>query len=175
MIEIREAAIENDYDAVRILAYALLNWLREIYPEAQNLFEQDLKTVEADVASFIDAGGSSARRLLVAEYDGQVAGMVALQDKGERTCEMKQMFVDPMFRGKGIGRALATTLLSDAQALGYLRMRLSTGKRQVAAQELYRSLGFQITPPYQTLPENLRSLFLFMYLSFKQSIPLDTE
>src|SRR5690348_16923810 len=111
MIAIREVRTKKDFAAVCALTYALINWLGQIYPEVQSLFEQDLKTIEADVASYLEAGGQSPGRLLVAEYDGQVVGMVAMQEKGERTCEMKQMFVDPAFRGKGIGRLLATTLL----------------------------------------------------------------
>src|SRR5690348_14588278 len=94
MTVVREFSVEKDFDPVCALTYALISWLGQIYPEAQSLFEQDLQTVEADVVSFSDAGGQSPGRLLIAEYDGQVVGMVALHDKGERTCEMKHMFVD---------------------------------------------------------------------------------
>ena len=87
-----------------------------------------------------------------------------MRGMGHRMCEMKQMFVSTQFRGKGMGRALATTLIDDARALGYVQMRLSTGVRQVAAQGLYRSLGFQGIPAYHEVPESIRSVLLFMEL-----------
>ena len=164
MIEVREATTENDLDSVRTQVRTFIGWLQQVYPEAQDVFDRDSKTVEAELASLPGAYGPPTGRLLVAYYDSAVAGTVAMQDMGHRICEMKQMFVSTEFRGKGLGRALATTLISDARALGYVQMRLSSGVRQVAAQGLYRSLGFQEILSYHDVPESLRSVLLFMEL-----------
>lgn len=72
--------------------------------------------------------------------------------------------VDATFRGQGIGRALATALISAARALGYVQMRLDTGPRHIATQGLYRSLGFPDIPPYRAVPEDLQAMFVFMEL-----------
>jgi len=74
------------------------------------------------------------------------------------------MFVLPQFHGKGIGRALATELINQSRKMGFARMRLDTSHGQVAAQGLYRSLGFQEIPPYHELPENVRTNMVFMEL-----------
>jgi ribosomal protein S18 acetylase RimI-like enzyme len=74
------------------------------------------------------------------------------------------MFVYPDFHGQGIGRALATTLIGESRKCGYSRMLLETGRGQVAALGLYRSLGFQEIPPYHDTPEELRTNMVFMEL-----------
>ncbi len=77
---------------------------------------------------------------------------------------MKHMFVLSKFQVKGIGRALATTLINESRKHGYARTRLDTSIGQVAAQGLYRSLGFQEIPPYYELPESVRTSMIFMEL-----------
>lgn len=164
MIEVREAATESELNSVRTLVQSFIGWLRQVYPEAQDAFDQDARAVEADLASLPSAYGSPTGKLLVAYSDGEVAGTVALRDMGQRICEMQRMFVEAKFRGQGIGRVLATALINDARALGYRQMWLSTGQRHVAAQGLYRSLGFQDIPAYHEVPESLRPVVVFMGL-----------
>jgi GNAT superfamily N-acetyltransferase len=78
---------------------------------------------------------------------------------------MKSMFVDSQHLGKGIGRALAEAILQEARFIGYTRMRLDTGPRQIAAQTLYRSLGFREIEPYYELPQELKEIAIFMELT----------
>ena len=155
MIEIRPATTNADFDAVRRLTYALIAWLQHLYPEAYDLFEQDKRSMEA---------APLAEKVLVADDQGEIVGCVALRDRGQGICEMQQMFVDVAYRGQGIGRALATALIDDARRAGYGQMRLSTGVKQVTAQQLYRSLGFQEIAPYHVVPDSLRSKLVFMAL-----------
>jgi len=88
--------------------------------------------------------------LLAAHCDGQIVGCVALRKIGESLCEMKRLYVQAAFQGRGIGRALAEAILEEARRIGYKRMRLDTVLEP--AKRLYRSLGFLEIPPYQHVP-----------------------
>ena len=51
-----------------------------------------------------------------------------------------------------LGGQLIERLLATARALGYQRMVLDTLEDMIAAQTLYRSLGFRETEPYYFNP-----------------------
>lgn len=90
-----------------------------------------------------------AGRLLVAEYRGQLAGCVALHKLDSEVCEMKRLYLRPQLRGRGVGRALAETVIAEARGIGYRKMRLDTVAPVMPnAVALYRRLGFVEIGPY---------------------------
>ena len=94
-------------------------------------------------------------RLLLAEYEGQLAGCVAVHKLEDGICEMKRLYVRPQFRRLKVGRALAESIIAEARSIGigYRRMRLDTVAPLMAnAVSLYRQLGFQEIAPYRTNP-----------------------
>jgi len=92
-------------------------------------------------------------RLLIAEYEGQLAGCVALRKLDDAVCEMKRLYLRPQFRGKGLGRALADRIILEARGIGYRRMRLDTVEPVMKdAVAMYRKIGFQEIAPYRKNP-----------------------
>ena len=92
-------------------------------------------------------------RLLLADYEGQLAGCVALHKWEAGVCEMKRLYLRPSFRGKGLGRMIADTIIAEARNIGYQHMRLDTIEPIMKdAVEMYRKLGFREIAPYRPNP-----------------------
>lgn len=92
-------------------------------------------------------------RLLLAEYEGQLAGCVALHEWEPGICEMKRLYLRPSFRGKGLGRVIAEKIIVEARNIGYRQMRLDTiAPIMKDAVEMYRKLGFKEIEPYRPNP-----------------------
>lgn len=92
-------------------------------------------------------------RLLLAECDGQSVGCVALHQLEPQICEMKRLYLQPSYRGQGLGRRLAEAVINEARIIGYKRMRLDTVEPMMKdAVQLYRALGFRAIAPYQPNP-----------------------
>ena len=91
-------------------------------------------------------------RLLMAIDNADTAGCVALRPLHQTVCEMKRLFVRPAYRGRGLGRALAEQVVSEARSIGFAAMRLDTLPHMHGAIRLYESLGFVRRPAYYDTP-----------------------
>jgi putative acetyltransferase len=112
-------------------------------------FEQELLTLPGRYAP------PSGRLFVAYASDGPV-GCIALRDISAQTttgtCEMKRLYVVPAHRGTGLGRRLCEVLIAEARAMGYRLMKLDTSGDMLAAQRLYRGLGFRPCERYNNDP-----------------------
>jgi len=101
--------------------------------------------------------------LLIAECDGQAAGVGALRMLGPGVAEVKRMYVAPQWRARHLGSALLDRLLAAAGERGATIVRLDTVRFMAEAQRLYRSRGFVERPPYEgtEIPQHLQKHWLF--------------
>ncbi len=129
-----------------------LDVVKELFREyeASLPFDLSFQNFEQELAGLPGRYAPPSGRLLLARRDGAFVGCVALRQIGNGVCEMKRLFVQPAFQGKGIGKALAQAIIEEARRIGYKRMRLDTVLEP--AKSLYRSLGFREIPPYQHVP-----------------------
>ena len=79
---------------------------------------------------------------VVARDSGRAVGCGAIRVLDPTTAEVKRMFSEPAWRGRGVGHAVLEALESAARELGVRRLVLETGVHQHAAIGLYQHAGF---------------------------------
>ena len=143
MTIIRQAVFPADAPAVLDI------WREFVASPSVSLAHQNNHVEFADIpGKYAEPDG----RILLADWDGEVDGCVALKRVDRYICEMKRLYVRPAARGHALGRRLVEQLVADARELGYASMRLDTVPAMATAQRLYEHLGFQDTPPYTANP-----------------------
>jgi putative acetyltransferase len=85
---------------------------------------------------------------LLAYWQEHAVGCGALRQIDSTTAEMKRVYVDPAFRGRGIARQLIQRLEAFAVKSGYVRIWLETGTAQPEAVGLYESRGYHPIPAF---------------------------
>lgn len=112
-------------------------------------FEEELLNLPGD---YIEPRGS----LLMAWVDTQLAGCCGLRPLDTvdypNACEMKRLYVRPMWRNLGLGRRLAEATLDCARMAGYSCVLLDTLHGMETARAMYHELGFEEIPPYYFNP-----------------------
>ena len=109
---------------------------------------------DAELAAMPGQYGPPEGELLLARaVDGRPIGCIALRPIASAgCCEMKRLYVSPLVRGHGVGKALVEALIDVAGRIGYREMRLDSLPSQTGAHALYRALGFEIAESYYDTP-----------------------
>lgn len=97
--------------------------------------------IDAWATSHIDLEQWNRRRsaawTVVAEVDGQVVGFSDLMTDGE----LDMLFVHPTLSGRGVARALVTTVLDEARRRGLARVTTHASR---AARAAFERMGFHV-------------------------------
>jgi putative acetyltransferase len=82
----------------------------------------------------------------VLEIEGKIvggAGVSQLENSTENICELQKMYFLQKARGKGIGAQMIQKCLNQAIHFGYEKCYLETLPEMLAAQSLYKKMGFE--------------------------------
>lgn len=98
-------------------------------------------------AEFEQAPTTPPRALWVAEMGNEVAGSVFVQAAAgeDSMAQLRMLYVEPMFRGQGLGRRLVDEAVGFARASGYRRIKLWTQDCLLSARRIYEAAGFTLT------------------------------
>jgi ribosomal protein S18 acetylase RimI-like enzyme len=88
--------------------------------------------------AILDPGGA----ILMATYDGTVAGTVGLRKVEDGVFEFTKMAVDENYRRRGIAEALSYASFEKAHQLGATRVILYSNTKNAGAIRLYEKIGF---------------------------------
>ena len=165
MLRIYQIETDEDRVHVRELFLEYLQWANARVNEEFGINFDIASMVEQNMLQ-LDKFLPPYGRLLLGEYEGQVVGLACMRRIREDIGEIKRMYVQPAFRGKGIGRALIEDLIAEAREIGYPRIRLDSTRFMKEAHSLYRSVGFQEIEPYpeSEIPEEFQQHWVFMEL-----------
>jgi|SRR5262249_44115685 len=116
----------------------------------------------ADSNHLLDASTLAAPEVtfLVARVANRVAGFGSVMQHDAELGEIKRMYVDPVMRGRQLGRLLLNALEDCARARKLSCLRLETGVKQPEAIALYRSAGYREVPPFLNYKPDPLSLFM---------------
>lgn len=109
----------------------------------------DKARVSLDALSRDVLGDAAWLRVLVAECDGTLVGYAAVYSRAHpmqfdtRGLDLHHLYVDPAFRGAGIGRRLIEASIDLARALHCAYVVVGTQPQNHAAQAVYVACGFE--------------------------------
>jgi GNAT superfamily N-acetyltransferase len=138
---------------IRLAKESDLPRILELYHELSMITtkaEQHLSTSGDDYRRvFAEISGNPRRELLVAEYEGEVVGTVALfiipnlSHGATPYALVENLVVNHKYRRKGIGKKLMEYTIVRARQEGCHRIELCSSKGRKEAHRLYRSVGFK--------------------------------
>jgi GNAT superfamily N-acetyltransferase len=93
---------------------------------------------------------SPSDHLLLAEVDGEVAGLASLHvslalEYDEPAGKLSAIVVDDRFRRRRVGAVLVEAIEAEARARGCCLLFLTTAERREDAHAFYRAIGFEET------------------------------
>jgi len=100
--------------------------------------------VARTVAEYVlDAGG--AGRIWLAERDDKLLGCAAMVLRGQDLGQLRWVLVESSARGIGLGKDLVNRTLNYARESGCSRVFLETTDGLPESQQLYETIGFEVT------------------------------
>ncbi len=114
------------------------------------LLDADLKIRDGDEHGFYDQFNKidMIKNVIVCYMDAIAIGCGAFKQYNKDKVEIKRMFVQPAYRGHGIGLKILNELELWAAELNYAECILETGKKQPEAISLYQKAGYDIIKNY---------------------------
>lgn len=131
-----------------------LDIVRVLFKEYLSELDEDLcfQSFDEEIEKPLKKYGPPAGSLLLAYWNNEPAGCIALQPLSEQACEMKRLFVRPQYRKFGLGEELVKKIIERGREKGYKKMVLDSLERLQPAIKLYLKHGFENTSAYYTNP-----------------------
>lgn len=81
----------------------------------------------------------------ICEDEDHIIGFLLLMHRDERTAQLRYFYLEPEYRGIGLGNRLMQLFMDFLKEKGYKSAYLWTTNEQTAAASLYGRYGFKLT------------------------------
>jgi ribosomal protein S18 acetylase RimI-like enzyme len=127
---------------------------KELIIEYIKWLNQDLafQNIEDELINFPKKYEEPNGAFIIAKDNDKVIGCVGLKKLDGNICEMKRLFVNDIYRGKGIGKRLVEKIMEEAKDKDYKKMRLDTLKTMESALKIYYKNNFYEIEAYYNNP-----------------------
>jgi len=134
---------EADHAAVRDL-FIRVN--RELAPaDLRAAFESYIaRSLTEEIDRIADYYADKQGAFFVGHESGTLAGMLGLEGIGAPAAELRRMYLDRPFRGRGLARLMLDQAEWTCRKAGTPLLTLSTSELQQAALALYRNAGYRL-------------------------------
>ena len=131
-----------DFDSVASLWTQINRELAPIGMEA--MFEQYIAAIiDGELKQLLDVFSETKRNAFwVVECSNRIVGSFGIESRSAGDTELRRMYLDRDYRGRGIAQRMLDYAQTQARALGFSKLLVSTAEIQKAADKFYRRNGF---------------------------------
>ncbi|MEM6530908.1 MAG: GNAT family N-acetyltransferase [Chloroflexota bacterium] len=165
MTEIYQANVASEAHraTVKILFEEYLFWANGKLEEHFDISFNIPEMIAGDMAT-LEKFTPPKGHLLLADLDGETAGLACIRQIRSDVAEIKRMYVRPVFRRRGVGRDLVEAAIAHSKQDGYNAVFLDSARFMKSAHALYQSCGFELYEEYpeSEIPPEFRQNWVFM-------------
>jgi GNAT superfamily N-acetyltransferase len=129
MVNVRAFVLEDVGEIKSLIGRTMATSYRDVYSPRAIAFFNDYHSLE-NIKNDATRGST-----VVAIEDGKMVGTCTLLED-----EIKRVFVDPEYQGRGIGREMMRTRIAEAKDRGLRSVRLEAS---LVSRAVYEHLGFR--------------------------------
>jgi GNAT superfamily N-acetyltransferase len=128
-----------------------------LYAEEYGWDERFEALVARVAAEFIENFRPEVDRAFIADFEGAIVGAAFVVRVDDAITKLRMVYVEPAWRGGGLGRRLVEEAMAFARASGAKRMTLWTNDVLADARTLYEKFGFRLvaSEPYEGFGKSL--------------------
>jgi putative acetyltransferase len=111
----------------------------------EELFERYIATtIDGELKQLLEVFSAARRNAFWVVEDGhEIVGSFGIESHSAGDTELRRMYLDEGYRGRGIAQRMLDHAQAEARALGFTRMLVSTAEIQKSAVIFYRKSGFR--------------------------------
>ncbi|GHS93623.1 acetyltransferase CD1211 [Bacteroidia bacterium] len=115
---------------------------------------QDLcfQNIDDELNNFPEKYKEPEGAFIIAKENDKIVGIVGMKKIEDKICEMKRLFVNDNYKGKGIGKKLVEIIIKEAKLKNYEKMRLDTLNSMEDALKIYHKNDFYKIELYYNNP-----------------------